>query len=113
MDRTSHKRYVPYCSTRIHPVDQYMFNEIDTKERVCQNGISHPIYSCNGELSRFLPLDMWPRVNEIHPQIRQSSIPHFDARDRDMARMIEREQLDIAAKRLVGMYAHQDSYRKY
>lgn len=111
MDRTSHKRYIPYCSTRIHPVDQYSFPEVDTKERVCQNGLSHPIYSCNGEISRFLPLDMWPRVNEVHSQIRQSSIPHFNIRDREYAKRLEMEQLDIASKRLQGLYT--DSYMNY
>ncbi|HMP28282.1 MAG TPA: hypothetical protein PKD85_01695 [Saprospiraceae bacterium] len=113
MDRTSHKRHVPYCTTRIHPVDQYLMPEVDTRERTCQNGMSHPIYSCNGEISRFLPLDMWPKVNQVHPQIRQSSQPHFQARDRDFAKRLEMEQLDIASQRLAGLYVHQNSYMNY
>jgi hypothetical protein len=113
MDRTSHKRHVPLCTTRIHPVDQYMFPEVDTQERVCENGVSHPIYSCNGEISRFLPLDMWPRVNEIHPQVRMSSQPHFGIRDARAAKRIELEQLDLATKRLEGLYVHGMPYGSY
>lgn len=113
MDRTSHRRYLPFCETRIAPVDQYAFKEVDTTERTCTNGISHPIYSCRGEISRTLPLTMWPKVTEIHPQIFRSSQPHFGVRDPAMARMIEIDQLDKARGRLEGFYVDGAEYDPY
>lgn len=113
MDTTSHRRYVPFCETRIAPVDQYMFREVDTTERTCTNGVSHPIYSCRGEISRTLPLTMYPKVNEIHPQIFRSSQPHFGVRDPSMARMVERDQLDKARGRLEGFYVDGGEYDPY
>jgi hypothetical protein len=113
MDTTSHRRYVPFCETRIHPADQYMFPEVDTTERTCQNGVSHPIYSCRGEISRTLPLTMYPKVNEIHPQIFRSSQPHFGVRDPAMARMVEMDQLDKARGRIEGFYVDGGEYDPY
>lgn len=113
MDRSSHKRYMPYCETRYALVDQISFPEKDTTERTCQNGLSHPIYSCRGEISRTLPLTMWPKVNEIHPQIYPSSQPHFMVRDPIMARRIEADQLDKARGRLEGFYVDGGEYDPY
>jgi hypothetical protein len=110
MDRNCHLRHVPMCETRIHPVDQYSFDNVDTTERTCNNGVSHPIYSCNGEISRFLPLDMYPKVNELHPQIRMGSQPHFGIRDPNYAKKLELTQLDLATKRLEGFYIHGGEY---
>lgn len=104
--RDSYERHVPFCQTRIHPVDQYSFPEIDTQERTCINGRSHPIYSCNGEVSRFLPLDMYPKPNEIHPQIKLSDQPHFGIRDPFAAKKIELQQMDLAQQRLEGLYVY-------
>src|SRR5437868_8525060 len=94
VERDLYRRHIPFCETRIALVDQYMFPEKDTADRLCNNGISHPIYACNGMVSRTLPLDMYPEVNEVHPQIRESSHPHFMIRDPVHARVIERDQLD-------------------
>lgn len=111
--RNGSRRYMPFCETRIALPDQYMFPEKDTTERICHNGQSHPIYSCNGEISRTLPLTMWPKVNEIHPQIFFSSQPHFGLRDIEMSKVIERDQLDKAAGRLEGFYVDGMEYDPY
>ncbi len=118
MSRDQSLRMVPFCTTRIAPVDQYSFPEVDTTERTCNNGVSHPIYACNGEISRFLPLHEWPEVNKIHPQIRMGSQPHFMARDPYVANIIENEQLaiarrDIEQKRLEGFYIEGGGYDPY
>ena len=106
MSRDQHKRHIPFCETRVHLADQYMWPEKDTTERVCNNGVSHPIYSCRGEISRTLPLDMYPRVNEVHPQIKRGSQPHFGSRDPATRRMLDRDYMDIQAGRLEGLYFH-------
>lgn len=106
-------RYIPFCETRIALPDQYSFPEKDTTERLCQNGVSHPIYSCRGEISRTLPLTMYPLVDQIHPQIFQSSQPHFMVRDPLMARAIEVDQLDKARGRLEGFYVDGGEYDPY
>ncbi len=113
MDRSSHQKYVPFCPTRIAPVDQYLFPETDTTERTCHNGVSHPIYSCEGNVSRMLPLTMWPKVHEIHPQIFQSSEPHFAVRDPIMGKIIEMDQLDKARGRIEGFYVDGGEYDPY
>lgn len=115
VERDRYIKHIPFCETRIALVDQYMFPEKDTTERLCNNGVSHPIYSCNGNISRTLPLTMYPAINEVHPQIRASSQPHFMARDSMMARMIEQDQLDRARGRLEGFYmggGEFDPYRR-
>ena len=104
MARDGHLRYIPFCETRVAIVDQYMWPEKDTTERICHNGISHPIYACDGTISRTLPLDMYPRINEVHPQVRGPLPPHFMARDPCIARSIEMAQLDRARGRLEGFY---------
>ena len=113
MSRDQSLRMVPFCTTRIAPVDQYSFPEVDTTERTCNNGVSGPKYACNGEISRFLPLHDWPEVNKIHPEIRMGSQPHFMARDPYVARQIETQQLDIAQKRLEGFYIEGGGYDPY
>lgn len=92
------------CVTRPALVDQYMWPEKDSQERICVNGVSNPIYACNGHVSRTLPLHMYPKVDEVHPQIRRSSQPHFGSRDPRMAAMITVNQLDRAKGRLEGLY---------
>ncbi len=104
MERNLHKRHIPYCQTRVAIVDQYMWPEKDTTERTCENGVSHPIYNCNGEISRSLPLDLYPLVGSIHPQIRKSSQPHFTSRDPRMQRAIRDVEMDMARGRLEGLY---------
>ena len=113
MDRTYHRKHIPFCSTRIAQCDQYMFPEKDQTEPVCENGVSHPIYSCNGWISYTLPLEMYPRVNEVHPQIAMSKSPHFMARDAKMQRYIERAELDRAEGRIEGFYVEGAAYDPY
>lgn len=92
------------CTSRPPIVSQYMWPELDQTERVCNNGISHPIYACNGNVSYTLPLDMYPPVNGVHPQIRMSWYPQFDARDPVMRNYIEQMQEDRRLGRIEGFY---------
>lgn len=71
MDRNGHRKYFPYCPPNIPVVDQYLWKQPDNKyaHANCLNGISQPIYNCHGEISRALPLHMYPKVDEIHPEI--------------------------------------------
>lgn len=110
MERDLHKRHIPLCVTRPAVVDQYSWPEKDTTERVCNNGVSHPIYACNGHISRTLPLDMYPEVDQVHPQIRQGWQPHFGSRDPRVAHAIEIAQLDRAKGRLEGLYISGSGY---
>jgi hypothetical protein len=105
MDTGGNIRYIPFCETRVALVDQYSWPEKDTTERTCWNGPANPIYACDGRISRTLPLDMWPRVGQVHPLIRRAEWPHFGARDPRMKRYIEATQKDIAQKRLEGFYS--------
>lgn len=104
IERDRYLRHVPFCVTRPAIVDQYMWPEKDTTERVCVNGMSNPIYNSRGEISRFLPLEKYPLVGEIHPEVRMSDFPHFALRDRRTAAAVQAMQLDRAAGRLEGMY---------
>ena len=113
MERNLHPRHIPYCETRVPLVDQYSWPEKDTVERVCENGISHAIYACNGNISRTLPLSMYPLENTIHPDIRRSSQPHFGVRDPFMKKVIELNQLDKATGRLEGLYIDGKEHNPY
>jgi|SRR5271155_3114515 hypothetical protein len=104
IERDRYKRHIPFCETRIALVDQISFPEKDTTERICHNGVSNAIYACDGTISRTLPLHMYPKVNQIHPQILRSSGPDFQSRDPMMMAIIEQTQRDRAAKRLEGFY---------
>ncbi|HSA76092.1 MAG TPA: hypothetical protein VLE02_00985 [Nitrosarchaeum sp.] len=66
-------RYIPTCPSHIAPVDQYMWATKDTSQHICNNGISHPIYNCKGDIHFSLPLHMYPKVGEIHSQIQPVS----------------------------------------
>jgi hypothetical protein len=110
MSRDQHRRHVPFCESRVAIVDQYMWKEKDTTERLCHNGQSHGIYNCRGEISRTLPLDMYPRVNEVHPQVERIPVgPHFEARDPNTRRMIAMAQRDKAEGRVEGLYVDGES----
>ena len=106
MSRTESKRFVPFCETQVFLGDQYMWPEKDTQERICHNGVSHPIYNCQGEISRTLPLDMYPRVNEVHPQVRGALPPHFGSRDPMTRRAIQAGEQDIREGRIEGFYVN-------
>lgn len=80
MDRNLHPKYKPECPRHASLVDQYMWKEKDTNKYMCYNGISHPIYDCKGEISYSLPLEMYPPVNRVHPQIDMVRRMHFNYR---------------------------------
>lgn len=80
MDRNLVKRYIPKCPRNIGVVDQYSWEYKDTNDYMCENGISHPIYDCNGWAQFSLPLDMYPPNNDIHPQIKMVKKMHLNWR---------------------------------
>lgn len=112
VDRDLHKRHIPYCPTRVPQVNQYMWQEKDRTDRTCENGISHSIYAANGDISYTLPLDMYPKVNEVHYQIPLSKQYHFGIRDPNYAMYFEKSKIklspleleDIKNRRIEGFY---------
>ena len=80
MDRHLHKKYVPTCIRHAGLPDQYMWPQKDTTSYMCHNGISHPIYDCKGWINYTLPLEMYPPVGEVHPQIAMVRRPHLQYR---------------------------------
>lgn len=88
MDRTGHKKYIPVCPKYIAPVDQYMWDVKDTNVYQCMNGVSKPIYNSAGEISPTLPLHEYPRLNEIHPEVR--AMQHLSLNYRQPYRFIRR-----------------------
>lgn len=82
MERNLMYRHVPWCSIRISPVDQYVWKKKDNTERICENGLSYPIYGADGVISYMLPLEKYPpNYKAIHPDILKSSNkPFFNAR---------------------------------
>lgn len=123
MSRDQHPRYVPFAETRIALVDQQAWEQKDTFQRVSANGISAPIYSCMGTLNRTLPLDKYPRINEVHPEVRIPLAPHFEARSQELrnyimsrpnqgpyrrydARVLREGQKDMDEGRIEGLYIY-------
>lgn len=82
MDTTGHLRYIPVCPPAVALVDQYNWKDKDAKLEygLCNNGIGQPIYNCQGNISRSLPLEMYPKVNEIHPEVRMMQNYIYDKR---------------------------------
>lgn len=81
MDRHLHKvKYIPQCPRQAALVDQYMWEQKDTNKYMCYNGISHPIYDCKGWINYSLPLEEYPPVDSIHPQIAMVKRPHLNYR---------------------------------
>lgn len=87
MDRNLHKKHIPKCPPNVGLVDQYMWDVKDTNSYPCRNGVSHPIYDCDGLIHYSLPLHMYPRVSEVHPQIAMSPsyTPLCKAREQDLS----------------------------
>ena len=81
MDRAYHKKHVPQCPRQAAIVDQYMWAEKDTNKYRCYNGISHPIYDCKGQISYSLPLEEYPQVGKVHPQIGMTRKMHLNWRE--------------------------------
>ena len=80
MDRHLHKKYIPQCPRNASLVDQYMWKEKDTNKYRCYNGISHPIYDCKGWVNYSLPLEYYPPVDQVHPQIEMTRRMHMQWR---------------------------------
>lgn len=82
MERENMYRHNIWCSVRVAPVDQYSWSKKDNTERICENGLSRPIYGANGVISYMLPLEHYPpNFQAIHPDIAKSSNkPFFNAR---------------------------------
>jgi len=80
MYRDNYKKHIPTCPKTIPVVDQFLWKERDTNQYNCNNGISHTIYDCQGNVHFSLPLDMYPPGGEIHPQIPLSNRMHFNYR---------------------------------
>jgi hypothetical protein len=80
MYRDNHKKHIPTCPKTIPVVDQFLWKDRDTNQYNCNNGISHTIYDCQGNIHFSLPLDMYPPAGEIHPQIPLSNRMHYNYR---------------------------------
>lgn len=80
MNRSGHKKYIPQCPRQAAIVDQYMWKQKDTNKYRCYNGISHPIYDCKGWVNFSLPLENYPPVDEVHPQIKMVKRSHLNYR---------------------------------
>jgi len=80
MDKHLHKKYVPTCIRHAGLPDQYMWPQKDTTKYMCHNGISHPIYDCQGWINYSLPLELYPPVGKVHPQISMVRRPHLQYR---------------------------------
>lgn len=91
MDRHLHHKYFPSCPRNIGLADQYMWKDKDTNKYTCINGISHPIYDCGGNINYSLPLEKYPPVNQIHPQIGMARRMHFNYRETPYWAIPERE----------------------
>jgi len=71
MDKNLNPPFVPVCPRNIAIVDQYQYDyeDKDYNRYQCMNGISDPIYSCNGQVAFSLPLENWPPGDDLHPQV--------------------------------------------
>jgi len=87
MDRHFHAKHIPCCPPNVGMPDQYMWPVKDTNKYPCRNGVSHPIYDCEGSIHYSLPLHQYPRISEVHPQIAMSPQykPLCVSKQRDLA----------------------------
>ena len=69
-DRDYHRKYYPSCPTNVALVDQYMWSVKDSNQYGCTNGVSAPIYEIDGTIAHQLPLELYPPVNDIHPEVK-------------------------------------------
>jgi len=81
MDRNTHPLYRIQCPRNIGLPNQYMWPQKDTNKYMCYNGISHPIYDCDGNVNYTLPLDQYPPEHGIHPQIAMVRRMHLNYRE--------------------------------
>lgn len=118
MDRNSHKKHIPECP-RVGASslpDQYMWKDKDTNAYRCFNGISHPIYDCKGEINYSLPLEQYPRVGEVHPQIAMTRRMHLNWRGEPDKRVFVHERFNFEDKgstRTEGFYTKRQPYQRF
>ncbi len=110
MDRNRHKKHIPFCPRNVPPVEAYMWKDKDTNDYRCFNGISHPIYDCKGEINYTLPLEQYPLVGSVHPQINMTRRMHLQWRGEPDKRIPVRErfnfeQEDYNSGRTEGFYS--------
>jgi hypothetical protein len=110
MDRNLHKKYVPQCPRHAAVVDQYMWADKDTNRYKCYNGISHPIYDCKGWINFSLPLEYYPPVDRVHPQIEMTRRMHLNWRGDPYKEVAVNEGYqylanDVASGRTEGFYS--------
>lgn len=110
-------RYIPNCPRNIAPVDQYMWKDKDTNQYMCQNGISHAIYDCKGMINYTLPLEEYPPVDRVHPQIEMTRRMHMQWRTSPYKKEILNSRFpfnegfsfmddDMASRRIEGFYSN-------
>ena len=64
MDRNYYAyNQVPVCPNNIPLLDQYLYDNKNTTTYRCVNGPATPIYDCQGNIARQLPLYMYPKNN--------------------------------------------------
>lgn len=71
MDNKSHPKHYPTITPGRPIVDYYLQgrSENDVQYPIFNTGITKPIYDLNGNISRQLPLEDWPPVNDYHYEV--------------------------------------------
>nr|QBK87031.1 MAG: hypothetical protein LCMAC103_03750 [Marseillevirus LCMAC103] len=127
MDRHVHPKFVPHCPVNVAFVDQYQYNTPDKDHNVylCENGLSTPVYSCDGNIHQTLPLERYPRAGTVHNDIRLGNLVHFQGHPRGsqmgvhphaLSRLnlakarLDREPYTPDARRAYGRYPYPDVY---
>jgi hypothetical protein len=106
MDRNNYRyNHVPATPRRVALVDQYMWPVKDTTAWRAVNGWQMPVYDCQGNIHRTLPLDKYPVDNgRPHPWVCQDQIfpPEMTQPGLDHQRQINRAI--VGDNRLEGFY---------
>lgn len=103
MDRVPNPIHVPTCPRQIPLVNQYMWPHKDSTQYHCNNGISHPIYDCQGHVQRALPLEEYEFNGQIHPQVRLTRRMHLNFRENPNFKVALE---DLKSKRTEGFYVN-------
>jgi hypothetical protein len=106
MDRNYYQfNQVPVCPSNVELVDQYMWDRKDTTRYRCVNGPATPVYSCNGDIARQLPLHMYPKNNnQVHPDILKDQIFPTGITRKGWNYYRQLQAADIQDRRLTGFY---------
>ena len=70
--------YTPSCTPRIPLIDQYMWDQKDSQDRYCFNGVSFPIYDNSGNINWSLPLEKYPQEGRVHREIAMTRRPRMN-----------------------------------